>query len=148
MDSLRPLPGTARRMNRASDRPTGFGPRLRWCVWGLYLAAWTAALLTPQPVRAAAALLPRETAFLSAKTLHVTAYAVLAILTGWLRPRGGLRWLMLLFLPAHAMATEFFQQFVPSRTGSWMDVGLDCLGIAIGLLLSWRWWTLRRGPGR
>jgi len=113
---------------------------LRWLLWALYLLCWSAALLTPQPVRAADALLPEQALFSSFKVVHVSAYAGLAILTGWLPVRLRQRWLLLLVVSAHAFGTEFFQQFVPERYASWEDVGLDHLGIALGLALSWRWW--------
>jgi VanZ family protein len=111
-----------------------------WTLWVLYIAAWSIALLTPHPVRVAEAVLPAGTQFLSAKTLHVAAYLVLTILTGSLGTRRAWRWVLLAFLSAHAMGTEYFQQFVPPREGSWRDVGLDHIGICLGVLLAWKWW--------
>ena len=114
---------------------------LRWLVWVLYLCAWTAALLTTHPVQLATVVFPETTLrFLAAKLLHVSAYALLAVLSGWLRAPLRYRWLLLAFLPAHALGTEFLQQFVELRTGSWEDVGIDHLGLALGLTLSWRQW--------
>jgi VanZ family protein len=111
-----------------------------WTVWVLYFAAWSTALLTPHPVRVAEAVLPVGTRFLSAKTLHVAAYLVLTILTGAIGTRRPWRWALLALLSAHAMGTEYFQQFVPTREGSWRDVGLDHIGICLGVLLAWKWW--------
>jgi VanZ family protein len=116
---------------------------LLWIVWFLYVGAWTAALLTPHPAKIAVAVLPEDdTRFYVLKTVHVLAYLVLTVLTGFLRGPRPWRWLLLLFLSAHALGTEYFQRFVPLREGSWRDVGLDHIGICLGLLLSWRWWLV------
>ena len=48
--------------------------------------------------------------------------------------------LLLAFLSLHAFGTEFLQQFVPERGPSLVDVGIDHVGLAIGLAASWRWW--------
>jgi VanZ family protein len=114
-------------------------------VWTIYLLAWTAALLTPYPVAVARSVSPPELRLLAAKSLHVAAYALLAVLSGWLRPPGRSRWLLLALLCAHAAATEFGQRFVATRSASWRDVGLNHLGLLLGLALSWRWW---RAPAR
>jgi VanZ family protein len=114
---------------------------LRWLIWGVYNVAWATALLTPQPVELADQILPTHTQFTAAKSLHIAAYAVLTILTSWLCVRRGWRWALLAFVSLHAMGTEFFQQFVPRRHGTLEDVGIDHIGILIGVLLSWRaWW--------
>jgi VanZ family protein len=117
-----------------------FGTRLRWAVWLVYLAAWTTALLTPHPVQVAEAVLPEPAIWPASKTLHLTAYAGLAILTGWLRVPRKARWGLLLFLSFHTMATEYLQHFVPTRVPSWEDVFIDHVGLLLGLLVSWRWW--------
>jgi VanZ family protein len=107
-------------------------------VWGLLLVLWTIALLTPQPVQVAQAVLPDTFEFPISKLLHVTAYAVLAGLGVRLHGLGRYRWTVLALLSLHAFGTEFLQQFVDLRSPSWRDVGLDHLGIALGLLVSWR----------
>ncbi len=112
-------------------------------VWLLLLAAWTAALLTPDPVRFANQVLPPPMEFPLAKVLHVTAYAVLAGLVGLLRPLGRYRWLLIAFLAFHGMATEYLQQFVPLRGPSVRDVFLDHVGILIGAVLTWKNWLRR-----
>ncbi|MCS6852948.1 MAG: VanZ family protein [Gemmataceae bacterium] len=121
------------------------GNRLRWLMWSGYLTLLTAALVTPQPTQAARQVLTETPAFVTAKIVHVAAYAVLAMLTGWLRPSRH-RWLFMAALVLHALGTEYVQQFVPLRTGSWRDVGLDLLGIALGTLLTWNWWREARPP--
>jgi VanZ family protein len=110
-------------------------------VWALFLAGWTSALLTPEPVEIADAVLPPETVFSASKLLHVAAYAVLAVLTGWLPVSARVRWLLLLVLSAHTLATEYLQGFVPTRTASWLDVGIDHVGIGIGIGITWKWWA-------
>ena len=112
----------------------------RWILWLVYLVAWSAALLTPFPDVLADATLPAPTHFRAAKTLHVAAYALLTVLTGWLRLPAPYRWYMLLLISAHAFGTEFLQQFVPLRGPSLRDVGLDHLGLLLGVFLSWPWW--------
>jgi VanZ family protein len=113
---------------------------LRWLIWGGFTVAWTVALLTPHPAELADAVLPPETRFPAAKSLHVAAYTVLTLLTSWLCVRRGWRWGLLAFVSLHAMGTEFFQQFVPLRHGSLQDVGIDHIGILIGVGLSWPAW--------
>jgi VanZ family protein len=116
------------------------GSWLRWLVWGLANAALYLALVTPQPAQFANRVLPEETVFSASKLVHVMAYAILAGLSGWLRPSRRGRWLLLGWLSLHAISTEFLQQFVPSRGSSLRDVGLDHLGILLGVLATWRWW--------
>lgn len=114
-------------------------------VWVLLLAAWTVALLTPDPARFANQVLPPQTEFPLSKALHVTAYAVLAGLVGLLRPLGRYRWLLLAVLSLHGMGTEYLQQFVPLRGPSVRDVFIDHVGIALGTLLTWKNWLGRAG---
>jgi VanZ family protein len=131
---------------------------IRWIVWLTYLLAWTWALLVPNPaelaetwIRPEPSRTPSEwrlrdqlsSVVLSAnfpKLLHVVAYAIFAILSGWLRSPQWYRVPLLLILSVHALGTEFAQSFEPTRHASWRDVGLDHLGIGLGLLLSWKWW--------
>jgi VanZ family protein len=113
---------------------------IRWLIWSTYAVAWTTALLVPLPEMPPATglhqPLPR---FLFAKTVHVSAYALFTILSAWLRTSH--RWLLLAFLVAHAAGTEILQAILPTgRTGCIEDVGIDLIGITIGVMLSWRWW--------
>jgi VanZ family protein len=127
-------------MERRYERGPQLGPGLRWLVWGGFLVAWTIALLTTPPVHVAEAVLPPPARFPSAKLLHVSAYAILVLLSSALPVTRRVRWLLLLLLSLHAMGTEFLQQFVPERGPSLVDVGIDHIGLAIGLALCWRWW--------
>jgi len=130
----------------------------RWVVWLLYVAVWTWGLLLPNPDRWARALILPVTivapedhpvrqellevvlSLFFSKTLHVAGYALLAVLSGWQRTAWGLRWGLLVFMSIHALGTEFLQAFAPGRHPSWRDVGLDHVGIMVGLALTWKWW--------
>jgi VanZ family protein len=111
-----------------------------WLAWFVFTSLWTASLLTTQPVTVGQKVLSTGLLFLCAKCLHVSAYAAWAMLTGWLRPPRPLRWYVLGFLSAHGFATEYLQHFVPGRHPSWRDVGLDHLGLLIGVACTWKWW--------
>jgi len=126
-------------------------PRSRWIwrgwiwrglVWSVYFAVWTYGLLMPMPPGSSAGwtwLAPFK--FGLAKPLHVVAYAGLAGLSGWLRAPCRFRWIVLFIIMAHATVTELLQLQVEGRTGTLQDVGLDHLGIGLGLLITWKWWS-------
>ena len=118
------------------------GWRRRGIFWLVYLAVWTVLLLMPIPGGALSGL-PWLAGwkFTFAKTLHVTAYAVLAMLGGWMRVPCRFRWLLLFLIMVHGTGTELLQLNIPTRTGDVRDVGLDNLGVALGLLLTWKWWA-------
>ncbi len=142
-------------MDTAPGRPNRWAARARWLVWLLYATAWTAALLAPSPdeyyraFRSWLGLPPPPPAaaemqeFIISKTLHVSAYFVLTLLTAWLQVRRPWRWAMLALLSLHAFGTELGQMLVETRHPSLRDVGLDHAGIAAGILLSWAWWRAR-----
>lgn len=113
----------------------------RWIIWVLFLVSWSFALLRPIPeplVRTTEQFVSRQ---VIGKTLHVCAYACLAILTGWLRAPLRFRPLLMLFIMAHGTLTELGQSLVPGRVGALLDVGIDNAGVLLGVLLSWKWWT-------
>jgi VanZ family protein len=118
--------------------------RLRWLMWSIYLTVWTASLVTPYPIQASHAVLPAGAHFPASKTLHILGYAGLTALTAWLPVRLRLRWVLVALLPLHGALTELIQNFVPLRTGSWFDLGLDCIGVALGAAVVGRWLLLRR----
>jgi VanZ family protein len=79
--------------------------------------------------------------FLVRKGAHITEYAIL----GWLAARAfsgssreylRQRWLLtgLLLIVLYALLDEYHQSFVPSRTGSLYDSGIDIAGGLIGLI--------------
>ena len=126
-------------------------------IWFAFALAWTAALLTPSPDRLARAILAwlvpgpeggpelGDQFWLASKSLHVMAYALLAILSAWLRVPWPWRWLLLVFISIHGFGTELLQHFIVGRHASLRDVGLDHLGALLGLVLSWKWWLDRPG---
>jgi VanZ family protein len=128
-------------MMQSSRRGWWPAKKYRWCFWAVYLAAWSVALLVPMAGGPGWTAGNLDLKLLFSKALHVCAYAVLAGLTGWLEVPCRFRWLLMYVLAAHAMVTEFFQQYVPGRTGMVQDVGLDLIGVALGCLATWRWWS-------
>jgi VanZ family protein len=125
--------------------PTSARKLLLWGLWCLTLAVWTSMLVTSQAAYAVSAVVPDdETGFWVAKSGHVAGYALLSILAGCL-PIGCVgRGLCRVFLVFHAGMTEYIQLFVPDRHGSWRDVGLDIVGIMLGLVLLSLWRRLRQ----
>ncbi len=118
-------------------------PGLRLALWWLCVAVWTVALLTPQPARVSREVLSAKAGYPASKTLHVAAYALLTGALPWLGLRGGRRWWLVGFLSLHAAGTELIQCWVPDRTGSLTDVGIDHLGILLGLACTWTAWRSR-----
>jgi VanZ family protein len=112
----------------------------RWPVWWILVALWALALLTPQPVDVEKKIVPAEAIFSASKGLHIAAYAFLAGTAAWLPAWRGYRWVPLAVLSLHGCGTEFFQQFVPARHGCWEDVGIDHIGITVGLLITLTRW--------
>lgn len=106
-----------------------------WIAWIVYAIAWTIALLATFPVTARDAVVSEDVGFSMGKALHVAAYSIFVILSSRLAAR---RWLLLLVI-LHAPLTEYLQQFT-DRTSQLSDVGLDWLGVGIGVLLTWRSW--------
>jgi VanZ family protein len=116
----------------------------RWLVWTVFVAVWTFALLVPRPHRFAPSEAVLEYQFSISKTLHVTAYALFAVLSAALPVSSRRRWRLVAFMSAHAFFTEFGQIFAEERHPSLRDVGIDHVGMVLGMLLSWKWW--RRQP--
>jgi hypothetical protein len=112
-------------------------------VFFVSLALWTVALLIPLPHESARRVLgSAERVFAVHKLVHVFAYAFLTILGGLMTRPTWQRWALLGLLSFHGFATEFLQLFV-ERGASWIDVGIDHVGILLGLAVSWpRWWAL------
>lgn len=118
----------------------------RWLIWSIFVVVWTVALEMPVP---ATDSLPADEITLTrkkvaAKTAHVAAYAVFTVLSAWVPMPMRYRWLMMLFVMAHATGTELLQEALHEycgRGGSLDDVALDQLGILLGAAASWKWWT-------
>jgi VanZ family protein len=132
-------------MRPVVERLARVRPLYRWLLWLIFIVLWTAALLEPIPEGPwdlePVTLFGVELKLLIAKAVHVSTYAALAVLTGWLRVPGRLRWLPLFFITVHGTLTELLQLLTPTRTGMLTDVGFDNVGVALGLLLSWKWWS-------
>jgi VanZ family protein len=134
-------------MSGPAHRAEAPARRFSWWVivllgWSVLLTGWTVALLRPEPVRLAKAVLPEKAEFPAAKLLHVSAYALLSGGAVLLRPLGRCRWLLLVLLSLHGMGTEYFQQFVELRGPSVRDVVIDHMGIVLGAAAVWlgnRW---------
>jgi hypothetical protein len=133
-------------MSEAGAKRGGVGTGWRWLIWLAYVTAWTCALLAPVPEGDWGSVGSGEESidlkYLFGKAVHVSAYAVLAGLAGWLRVPYRRRWLLLFFVMAHGTVTELLQlHSTTHRTGCLEDVGLDHLGVALGLLVTWKWWS-------
>lgn len=126
-------------MEESPTKP-GWRKPLLWLAWLLYVLAWSRGLLMEQPIDPGDNERLRLGLFLFSKSVHVGAYAVLAVLSGLLDVPRPYRWLLLVFMCAHAVGTEYGQQFFKTRHPSLYDVGLDHLGILIGVALTWKWW--------
>jgi VanZ family protein len=121
--------------------------RWRWLLWSVYVVLWTTALLYPKVPETGLADVDESlwVQYLFAKSVHVTAYAVMTLLTAWLSAPQRYRWLLVYFLMAHGTATEMGQWTMRElewsvRIGHLHDVAFDNVGVLIGLLLGWKWW--------
>lgn len=122
------------RVRRAQRIPVFAG----WLMWAVALLGWTYLLVAPLD------WLPSWLRFKGtgpssllawSKIGHFSAYAALAGIV-WFMPVGRVgRIALWLILSAHAFLSEFAQTYVPSRSGDWMDVGIDHAGIAAGFLV-------------
>ena len=74
------------------------------------------------------------------KCAHMTEYAVLAVLLA--RAAGSYGWALVLGV-VYAASDELHQTFVRGRHGSPVDVGIDTVGVLIGLLL-WQRFAISR----
>jgi VanZ family protein len=116
----------------------------RWRLWILYVLAWTTALLVPVPDHGHWDIGDTEfdLKFAIGKGLHISAYVVMTALTAWLHAPMRIRFFLMFFLMVHATFTEMMQLTMDvGRSGELFDVGLDHIGIAIGMFLTWSWWA-------
>ena len=118
----------------------------RWLIWTAIVIVWMAALQYPVPdsgsLPAAEFILTHR--FLLGKSLHVLVYGGLTALSAFVPMATRYRWLMMLFLMTHAWGGEMLQEVLNPwchRGGSLSDVGIDIVGILLGVAASWKWWT-------
>ncbi len=120
-------------------------PKTRWAIWGLFLTLWTIALLYPFTGSSIGAdEWTVDFRFLFNKSLHLLAYGIIAVLSGWLYSPLRFRWLLMFAIMAHASLSELFQVVVANRTGHLLDVLFDHAGVALGLMVSWNMWASKR----
>lgn len=118
---------------------------MRWVVWTVFILSWTVVLEMPVPNTDQSALgewIIKYRVYI-AKSIHVTAYFILAVLSAWVPLPQRYRPLMMYLVMAHATATELLQNVLVAfsyRGGTLLDVGIDHLGIGLGMLVSWKWW--------
>jgi len=82
------------------------------------------------------------------KAAHVTEYCILGLLVYRavridVLKSAAVRMFSLAFVAAAAVVDEFHQSFVLSRGSSLVDVGWDCIGGLIALMLVWIWRTAK-----
>ena len=119
----------------------------RWPIWVVYQLAWTVALLVPLAPSLHGDTQNLFIEFLFAKIVHISAYAVLAALTGWLRAPPRWRVLLMFFIMVHATITEMLKDLTNlGRTGALIDVAFDHLGVALGTAATWSWWSAAQEP--
>lgn len=77
------------------------------------------------------------------KTTHAVAYAILTWL--YMRALRG-RWddtvvrvVGIVLAVAYAISDEYHQTFVPGRSGSWVDVAIDGVGILVATAVDWQY---------
>lgn len=115
----------------------------RWLLWGAANLTWTVLLVTPVrgPAFGDTEEMRITTGFWIAKSAHVAIYALWTIATAWLRAPARVRVFLLLLLMSHGVLTEWRQNSIPNRTGLLRDAALDQLGVAIGVIVTLRWWV-------
>lgn len=79
------------------------------------------------------------------KLAHMSEYACLAITAMWAFMGVKKRYIFVfVFCVVYAITDEIHQLYVPGRAGSPVDVMIDTVGVAIGLLVYWVAVRLRR----
>lgn len=108
-------------------------PSRRWMLWLGALAAWTVLLLVPGWWfgQLPQTKLPGEITL--GKLLHVAAYGISTATVRLLPASIIVRIGLVIVLSLHAGLTEYLQTWV-GRDGRWLDVGIDHVGIGLGLV--------------
>jgi VanZ family protein len=131
-----------------TDRPfvDQFSPPMRLTVWFVGFAIWSYLLVVPVDwlppfLRFGTGPSPLLT---WGKLGHALAFATLTALVPMATPQPNRRVWLWGLLSFHAFATEYIQTWVPTRTGQWMDVGIDHFGILMGFTLLYFVWSRKR----
>ena len=75
---------------------------------------------------------------------HVFGFAALVVVMAWVTRRI-LAGVLIVFVLA--MSIELIQAFLPWRTGSWWDVGLNLIALGLGFSIAWLL-RIGKGPGQ
>ena len=115
-------------IRRALEHPTVQRLIQAAFVLGLVVITWLA--LSPHP--------PRSLNTGWDKSNHALAFGSLAFSSVWARWRRPQQWgVLVAALLAYGGAIEIAQTFLPPRSGEWVDLLADSVGIALGLALAW-----------
>lgn len=94
----------------------------------------------PQPTDSAFIWLVAKTPTLLQKGLHIGLYGVLALLLAWtldvIESRTYRFLVAFIIAVAFGMVMEWYQTRVPGRFGTVVDVALNAVGAALGLLIA------------
>lgn len=109
----------------------------------LLVIAWMAIIYYLSSIPQLHSGLPSRWDLLFRKLAHITEYAILtALIWNAARQMHAIRitsWLLAAVgATGYAMLDEYHQSFVFGRSGNWVDVGIDVIGVVIALLIVWR----------
>jgi hypothetical protein len=125
---------------RAVRFAQAWGPPIAWMAVLFLVSAWPGAELGFAP----------SSEWIARKCAHFGGYAALAALlfrallrSDWPSPPAAAL-AALLLAGIYGFSDETHQMYVPARTGTWVDVGIDTAGAALGVAAA-LWRTSRRG---
>lgn len=108
-------------------------------VLALLLVAITYLALVPQP--------PQGVSTGWDKSNHALAFGSLAFASVWaLWPRPRQWGLLAVALLAYGGGIEIVQSYLPPRSGDWLDLLADGVGISLGLLVAWPFTAIAARP--
>lgn len=113
--------------------------RLWRALLAVLLVAITYLALAPQP--------PQGVSTGWDKSNHTLAFGSLAFTSVWaLWPRPRQWGLLALALLVYGGGIEILQSYLPPRSGEWMDLLADGMGISLGLLVAWPFTAIAARP--